>query len=84
MISGARIFALPRGIALSAIIEKTTETYGIENWGAGYFGVNRKGNLIVRASEDATIAADVKEIVDDLRKRGISTPILLKIGRAHV
>ncbi len=78
MISGAEIFALPRGIALSAIIEKTTETYGIENWGAGYFGVNRKGNLIVRASEDATIAADVKEIVDDLRKRGISTPILLR------
>ncbi|MFM8441500.1 MAG: biosynthetic arginine decarboxylase, partial [Acidobacteriota bacterium] len=63
---------------MSAIIEKTTETYGIENWGAGYFGVNRKGNLIVRASEDATIAADVKEIVDDLRKRGISTPILLR------
>ena len=63
---------------LSSIIEQTIETYGIENWGAGYFGVNRKGNLIVRSPENDTLTADVKEIVDDLRKRGISTPVLLR------
>jgi len=51
---------------LSSIIEETTEIYGIENWGAGYFGVNRKGNLIVRASENDSNSADVKEIIDDL------------------
>ncbi|HEX3558361.1 MAG TPA: biosynthetic arginine decarboxylase [Pyrinomonadaceae bacterium] len=64
---------------MTTAIEQTLETYGIEDWGAGYFGINRKGNLIVHPSEtDRTSAADVREIIDDLQKRGISTPVLLR------
>ena len=63
---------------MSAIIDQTIETYGIENWGADYFGVNRKGNLIVRAPEDQSLTADVKEIIEDLKRRGVNTPILLR------
>jgi arginine decarboxylase len=63
---------------LSASIEQNIETYGIENWGADYFGVNRKGNLIVRAPEDENLTADIKEIIDDLHKRGVNTPVLLR------
>jgi arginine decarboxylase len=63
---------------LSAVIEQSIETYGIANWGADYFGVNRKGNLIVRAPENENLTADVKEIIDDLRKRGVNTPVLLR------
>ncbi|MBX7054724.1 MAG: biosynthetic arginine decarboxylase [Pyrinomonadaceae bacterium] len=63
---------------MSAVIDQTTETYGIANWGADYFGVNRKGNLIVRAPENDSLTADIKEIIDDLQKRGINTPILLR------
>jgi arginine decarboxylase len=64
---------------LTTAIEQTLETYGIENWGAGYFGINRKGNLVVHPSEsDQNRAADVREIVDDLRRRGIQTPVLLR------
>ena len=64
---------------MTTAIEQTLETYGIENWGAGYFGINRKGNLVVHPSEtDHTSAADVREIIDDLRRRGITTPVLLR------
>lgn len=63
---------------MSAVIEQNIETYGIDNWGAKYFGVNRKGNLIVIPGEGENLSADVKEIIDDLHKRGISTPILLR------
>ena len=63
---------------MTTAIEQTLETYGIENWGAGYFGVNRKGNLIVRPSENDVRTADLKEIIDDLRRRGITTPVLLR------
>ncbi len=63
---------------MTTAIEQTLETYGIENWGAGYFGINRKGNLIIHPSESDGRAADVKEIIDDLQRRGISTPILLR------
>ena len=63
---------------LTTAIEQTLETYGIENWGAGYFDVNRKGNLIVRPVEGDPRSADLKEIIDDLAKRGITTPVLLR------
>jgi arginine decarboxylase len=64
---------------LTTAIEQTLETYGIENWGAGYFSINRKGNLVVHPAEgDTSAAADLKEIIDDLAKRGIQTPVLLR------
>ncbi len=63
---------------MNTIIEQTKEIYGIDNWGADYFGVNRKGNLTVRSPENENLTADVKEIIDDLRKRGVNTPILLR------
>ena len=63
---------------MTTAIEQTVETYGIENWGAGYFDVNRKGNLIVRPVEGDPRTADVREIIDDLARRGITTPVLLR------
>lgn len=63
---------------MTTAIEQTLETYGIENWGAGYLDVNRKGNLIVRPTEGDSRSADLKEIIDDLARRGIDTPVLLR------
>ena len=63
---------------MTTAIEQTVETYGIENWGAGYFDVNRKGNLIVRPAEGDPRSADLKEIIEDLAGRGITAPILLR------
>ncbi len=63
---------------MTTAIEHTLETYGIENWGAGYFDVNRKGNLIVRPAEGDPRSADLKEIIDDLARRGIGAPVLLR------
>ncbi|PYS42341.1 MAG: arginine decarboxylase [Acidobacteria bacterium] len=63
---------------MTTAIEQTVETYGIENWGAGYFDVNRKGNLIVRPAEGDSRSADVREIIEDLARRGITTPVLMR------
>ena len=60
---------------MSSVIERTVEIYGIDNWGADYFGVNRKGNLIVHSPDNSNLSADVKEIIDDLAKRGVHTPV---------
>jgi len=63
---------------LTTVIEQTLETYGIDNWGAGYFDVNRKGNLIIHPADGDARSADLKEIIDDLARRGISAPVLLR------
>ena len=60
-------------------IEEVGQTYGIENWSAGYFSINHHGHLTVHPSKSATPAADVYEIVQDLvEKRKVSLPILLR------
>lgn len=74
----SQVIAAGMEVDLTAITEQTAEIYGIDNWGAGYFGVNRKGNLVVVSPENENLTADVKEIVDDLRRRGINTPVLLR------
>lgn len=64
---------------MKTILEETMQTYGIENWGAGFFDVNKKGNLIVHPAEDDTVAAaDVKEVIDDLVRRGVKLPVILR------
>lgn len=58
-------------------IEKAAETYGVAGWSSGYFEINRKGNLVVKPSEDED-GVDLKEVVDDLVKRGFSAPLLIR------
>lgn len=52
--------------------------YGVENWSAGYFDINSRGNIIVRPAAGDERYADLKEIVDQLlSKRRVSLPLLL-------
>jgi arginine decarboxylase len=60
-------------------LEQAVQTYGVENWGAGYFGINKYGNLIVRPSKNDVRSADVKQIVDHLISRQrLKPPVLLR------
>jgi arginine decarboxylase len=60
-------------------LDEVIQTYGVENWGAGYFEVNRKGHLAVRPAEGDPRAVDIKELIDDLvEQRKLQLPILLR------
>src|SRR4030095_11334922 len=60
-------------------LDEVIQTYGVENWGAGYFEVNRKGHLAVRPAEGDSRSVDIKELLDDLVvNRRLQAPILLR------
>lgn len=59
-------------------VEHSKELYGIERWGNGYFDINKNGNLIVKPTENDYRFADVKAIIDSLKKKKISFPVLLR------
>ena len=59
-------------------VQDALETYGVHNWGKGYFGVNEKGHVVVYPSKNPEIAVDLKELIDQLQHRGIQLPILLR------
>ncbi|MCI0700050.1 MAG: biosynthetic arginine decarboxylase [Planctomycetia bacterium] len=54
------------------------ETYGVKNWGKGYFGINKLGHVTVHPDKDTERSIDLKELVDQIRARGIQPPLLLR------
>src|SRR5437762_9037749 len=54
------------------------ETYGVRNWGKGYFGINKAGHVTVHPNKKGDQSIDLKKLVDDLQARGIQLPILLR------
>jgi arginine decarboxylase len=61
--------------------KKSAELYLIDSWGAGFFGVNDKGNVEVSPRGHGTSAegtVDLKELVSDLEQRGLRPPLLIR------
>ncbi|MCO5045749.1 MAG: biosynthetic arginine decarboxylase [Verrucomicrobia bacterium] len=59
----------------------TAELYGVRNWGGGYFDVSEKGELIVRPKGKGTgETIGMRQIIEDLKARGIAMPVLLRFG----
>jgi arginine decarboxylase len=56
------------------------ELYDVAAWGKGYFSVGDNGNVFVHPSKDPARRIDLKELVDNLQRRGISLPILIRFG----
>jgi arginine decarboxylase len=59
--------------------EKSSELYGVETWGHGFFGVNKNGHVTVRLEDDeAQVEVSLFEVIDGLRDRGTHLPVLLR------
>ncbi len=58
-------------------IEDSAELYNINGWGIDYFGINEKGNAYV-SPKPGGVKIDLKELVDELQLRDVSTPMLLR------
>ena len=54
------------------------ETYRVNEWGKGYFGINNLGNVTVMPTKDPEATIDLKELIDQLQARGIQLPILVR------
>lgn len=59
-------------------IQEARESFGIDDWGAGYFGIDDKGRVVVypEGDEDAKIA--LSEIIDECITKGITCPLILR------
>ncbi len=61
-------------------IEKSLELYNIEGWGAGYFGINEKGHMVVRPDRTHQHAIDLKVLTDDIQSKGYDLPALIRFS----
>ncbi len=58
--------------------EEASALYGIPNWGKGFFHVSEDGELVVRPTREADRGVALKQIVDDVALRGITTPMVIR------
>jgi len=57
---------------------EASELYHVAKWGNGYFAINEHGNVEVRPRKRPDEAIDLKDLVDQIRRRGIELPLLLR------
>ncbi len=61
-------------------IGDSLDTYSVERWSDGYFGINAAGHLVVRPKRGEDAEIDLVETVENLRQRGLRTPMLLRFS----
>lgn len=59
-------------------ITDSAKIYNIDNWGSELFSINKKGHVCVHPSPNSKYSIDLRELMDDLIKRKIKPPILLR------
>jgi len=61
-------------------VEDSVDLYGIHNWGAGYFDINKKGEVSISPlGPDGGPSVSILEIINEIKDRGYDMPVLLRI-----
>ena len=61
-------------------IKDSLELYNVSGWGRSFFSINDLGNVEVTPAGPGSTRIDLKELVDDLRNRGLNLPLLIRFS----
>lgn len=57
----------------------SAELYGVNDWGAGYFGVSESGEITVTAEVESGFRnVSLLSLVNEMKERGINMPVLVR------
>ena len=61
--------------------DDAADLYGVRNWGAGYFDISERGEIVVRPKgKGSETVLSLMDIVSGLNARGMNMPVLLRFG----
>ncbi len=61
-------------------ISDALELYNVNGWGRDFFTINEAGHVEVTPGGPGSPRIDLKELVDDLRSRGLNLPLLIRFS----
>ncbi|MBI2373359.1 MAG: biosynthetic arginine decarboxylase [Deltaproteobacteria bacterium] len=61
-------------------VQDAADAYNIAEWGQGYFRIDDGGSVIVNPGGPQGPRINLKRVVDDLVRRGLSLPLLLRFS----
>jgi arginine decarboxylase len=68
------------GIPRKWTVADSAEVYGVKYWGNNYFSVNDAGNVQSHPAGLDGAKIDLKELVDEVARRGIGLPLLIRFS----
>jgi arginine decarboxylase len=68
------------GIPRKWTVADSAETYGVKYWGNNYFSINDAGNAQAHPAGPDGARIDLKELVDEVARRGIGLPLLIRFS----
>jgi arginine decarboxylase len=68
------------GIPRRWTVADSTEVYGVKYWGNNYFSINDAGNAQAHPGGSDGARVDLKELVDEVGRRGIGLPLLIRFS----
>ena len=61
-------------------VEASRQLYNVSGWGSGYFDINGKGHAVALPLRDPELPIDIRKLIDDASKRGLSLPLLIRFS----
>jgi arginine decarboxylase len=61
-------------------IEDSLDLYHVNAWGKGYFSINDAGHVIVRPDTQGANVIDLFEVVEGLKARDLTTPVVIRFS----
>jgi arginine decarboxylase len=68
------------GIPRKWTVADSAEVYGVKYWGNNYFSINDAGNVQAHPAGVENGSIDLKELVDEVSRRGIGLPLLIRFS----
>jgi arginine decarboxylase len=68
------------GIPRKWTVADSTEIYGVKYWGNNFFSINESGNVQAHPAGPDGGKIDLKELVDEVARRGIGLPLLIRFS----
>ena len=59
-------------------IDAARALYNIRRWGAKYFDINEAGHVVARPLQDAGVAVDLTDVIEEAKARGLKFPLLIR------
>jgi arginine decarboxylase len=59
-------------------IEAARNLYNVHRWGAKYFDINDAGHVVAKPLQEAGIAVDITDVIEEAKGRGLKFPVLIR------
>jgi len=59
-------------------ISAARNLYNVQRWGAKYFDINEAGHVVAMPLQEAGIAVDITDVIEEAKGRGLKFPLLIR------